>query len=381
MNVFIYNPNSRGGNYDYAVKLAEAYPVHPSVHAVSLILPSNASAEGAYVRKILLSDQPAFHFKLWSKIYFIWRSLINPIRFYLDVRKLEGFIIFNDYDQSTAHIWVKLFRRLKSKFVIGVLLHDPDRDLYFRNKGVSEATMKKVMSLMDIAMYHEVLPEKSYYAQGQTKYLSVPHGIYETSSRLRDEAFYRQLVSFKGHDKLIGALGNIRKEKNIEMIVSALSEVKKVKLLIAGLPANTSISVEDLKHQIEKESLQDRILFIPRYLNEAELAASCEACDSFILYYAHTFKSQSGMLNLLAPFKKNLLVSDNDSALTRIVKKFNLGLVARADSKPDLIRMLRAFEHGTQPNSQWESYYQYASWTTHVSLVIKAIEDFRKNEN
>ena len=124
-----------------------------------------------------------FSARLYSRSYFLFRSIINPIIFFLYLVNHRGNVVFNDFDQSTSFLWVPLVKLVKRKRIFSVVLHDPDRNGYFKSLSLSVKTMQKVMSVMDIAFYHEVLPDRPYYRkESKTSYIAVPHGLYDDSS-------------------------------------------------------------------------------------------------------------------------------------------------------------------------------------------------------
>jgi glycosyltransferase involved in cell wall biosynthesis len=373
MSLLIYNPNSKGGNFDYSIQIFNAFVNRKEFNPTILLLPSNAMNENVSgMKKILLRDTPPSSIRLLSQTYFLFRSLVNPFIvfvFLLRNRKIK-YVLFNDYDQATSFLWVPFFKAMRSKVVYAAMLHDPDRDGYFSNLRISIATMQTTMSLMDLAFYHEYLPQKPYY-NSNTKYISVPHGLYpDVTLAQADSKFKDKILRFKGNDHfLIAALGNIREEKNYKLIIASLLNIPHVKLLICGTPANTSIKVSEYFNLIRELKLENRVLFIEKYLEPSELKAVQECSDAFILYYSESFKSQSGMLNLLAPSRKPLLTSDNESAMSTIVKRFKLGLVAIPDSKDDLTRMIEAFCNGDFPAPDWEGYFKFASWDEFAAIT------------
>ena len=381
MRIFLYNPNSSGGNFDYAQKACHAYKLRPGIMGVTLILPRNADVpDDCECKRILLNDRPLFSNRLFSRTYFVFRSFVNPLIFFIFLRrKKNGYVIFNDFDQVSSFVWVPLFRMLKSKFVFSIFLHDPDRDAYLRRRSWSGFTMKKVMSLMSVAFYHEVLPNRPYYKRhGQVKYVPVPHGIYDSESAQGNTQDLTVLLArFKGSGKLIGALGNIRREKNYKQVLEALLSVPEIKLIIAGAPANTSVDVGEFHRFVERHSLSDRVMIISKYLDRSELSEIANSCDAFILYYSKTFQSQSGLLNLLAPFRKPLLVSSNGSPLSVLVQKYELGLMADPDSISALTTMLARFCAGETPRSDWDGYFAYASWNRHAHIAVGELQKAR----
>jgi glycosyltransferase involved in cell wall biosynthesis len=382
MKLVIYNPNSKGGNYDYALRIAGVYATEPELSSVHLLLPWNADVTGAkHFRKILFSDIPPIRWKLLSQLYFLFRSLINPfiLFLYLITRSGEIVLLFNDYDQPTSMIWSPLFRWFKGKKIFGVVLHDPDRDLYFSSLSLSQRTMRSVMKIMDVAFYHDVLPSKPYYENTTTEYISVPHGLYTVGDVRPDSVLTETLRQFREPgSKLISALGNIREEKNYKLIIRTLTAVPDVQLFICGTPANTSVDVDSYRKLVGELSLERRVLIVERYINNAELRAVVEASDAFIMYYGKTFQSQSGMLNLVAPYRKPFLVSDNGSPLSLAVKRFNLGLAGAPDSEADLASMLKRFSGGEGVAADWDGYFNFASWENFVSITMNAFKHLKR---
>jgi glycosyltransferase involved in cell wall biosynthesis len=367
MRLVIYNPNSKGGNYDYALRIAGVYAREPELNSVSLLLPWNADAGGAnHFRKILFSDIPPLRWKLFSQLYFLFRSLVNPfiLLVFLLTRKGKVVLLFNDYDQSTSMIWSPLFRWLKGKKIYGVVLHDPDRDLYFSSLSLSRRTMHSVMKIMDVAFYHDVLPTRPYYKNTTAEYISVPHGLYNAREVKADATLADTLHRFRKPGwKLISAMGNIREEKNYRLIIRTLTSVPDVQLFICGTPANTSIDVTVYRKLVEEHSLQRRVLIVEKYIDDAELRAVVESSDAFIMYYGKTFQSQSGMLNLVAPYRKPFLVSDNGSPLSRVV---------------ELASMLNRFSKGESVLADWDGYFNFASWENFVTITMNAFKKLKR---
>ena len=80
---------------------------------------------------------------------------------------------------------------------------------------MSIMSMKSIMSLIDIAFYHGYLPEKAYY-KGNFLKVNVPHGIYDNVEI--DLALLSHIRELSKGYSLLGILGNIRQEKNYEIL-------------------------------------------------------------------------------------------------------------------------------------------------------------------
>lgn len=374
MEIIIYTLNSFGGNYDYALQLFETYGKHPAVNRCELLLPSNSPAgQQDGIRKVLLSDIAPFDGRFLKKLYFLYRSLINPFRLYKILKRRPGTIaIFNDFDQLTAPIWSWFFRRIRNEHVFAIILHDPDRDHYLPSVRMSSFTMEKVMSAMNIAFYHGYLPAKNYYTQSVLT-VAVPHGVYPAAAA--DKDFLEEIRSRKGDRSMLGILGNIRDEKNYLLVLESMLHLTGYCLLVAGSVANQQVPVDSYKNFIREKKLEDRVIWIERYLSPAELSAAIMACDIIVMYYKSSFSSQSGMLNMIAPFHKNIIISDTESSLKEVVESFKLGSVIKADSLQHFIEGVKlAVNNNESIAGKWEEYNEAVSWHHHVTKATSSFQ-------
>ncbi len=380
MQIIIYNPNSKGGNYKYAQYTAKA--LAEKGNKVTLVLPKNASSNNLStyhpidlltIQPILLSDQPQTHNTLFKKLHFFIRIFLNPIIFYLFLRKHKvSKVIFNDFDQLTAILWVPLFKLLKKKHTFSIILHDPDRDAYPGGIKHTNRSMKAIMNLMDVAFFHEKLPDKAYYQSFLGNKISIPHGIYTPAPA--DNNITSKILNFKGHTPLLCIPGNIRYEKNYHLIIEGLKALPKCKLLIAGAPSSSGVNIEELRTLAVNNQVDNRILWITQYLTENEFTSVLHCSDLILLYYKQSFTSQSGILNQIAPLKKNVIISDTSSALTSLTKEFNLGTIVKADDISSFVQGVQDALKDNNYNNQWQSYLEYASWDKQASEIVGGLE-------
>lgn len=381
MNIVILNTNSFGGNYEYSRCLAEAYLANERVSDCKVLIPVNATQhENTCYKKVLISDDSGYKNKILRQFYFLFRSIVNPFKTYRFLKEAPAsVVIVNDYEQISSILWAPFFKLLKNKHTFIVILHDPDRDAYLPIKLFSEISMKKVMSIMDLALYHELLPDKIYYRDDIPK-LSIPHGLYTYPDY--DQELLDQLIQQKATCKMMGAIGNIREEKNYTLLIESLAHLPNVILLIAGSPSNSSVSIASYKKQIELLNVQDRVIWIEKRLTDEELQATILACDLMLLYYKPSFTSQSGLLNIIAPHKKKLIVSNGSSALTQIVQEFNIGEVVPLDkdSFVSAVNKTISTDMSSELQLSWAHYLDYASWTNHVRIVTDYVAGNQKNK-
>lgn len=371
MRVVIYESSSHGGCFEYAKELFKAYSFHPEVDHCVLLVPSQSNLNEKNIFKILCNDVFTTRITILRKFYFLFRVLVNPfILFFFLIKKKETFVIFNDFEQLTSFVWVPFFKLFLGKHRFAVVLHDPDRDDYPPSKSFSESSMKKLLSIMDFALYHEGLPTKPYYLLSKTIYINIPHGVYLPA--LPDSNFTKELQEKIGKNyKTLAILGNIRKEKNYDLAIESLQHFPSLKLIIAGKLANQNVDIAAFKHLAEKLKVMDRVIWIEKYLTDHELSSLINFSDIILLNYSKSFKSQSGILNLIAPYKKKIIISRGDSSLSLISNKFNLGILIEPDNI-DALKDGISKSFLSDFSENWSKYLEFASWKHHTDIVLEA---------
>lgn len=368
IRVVIYESSSFGGCYDYSLQLLKWYALDPDVSNCVLLLPKTVGAKGNGIDTILIGDKVRVKNKFLRKMHFLYRNLINPfILFFFLLFQKKSLVILNDFEQLTAPVYAPFFSFFLKKHTFAVFLHDPDRDNYPPSPEISSFCMKKLMSFAELGLYHDYLPAKNYYKNSHTSYIAVPHGIYPATEP--DSALYEKIKAWKKERFLFSILGNIRPEKNYKLAIQSLTKVSGSCLLIAGNPSNSSVDTANLKQLAEEIGIADRVLWIEKFLSDEEMAATIQVADCILLYYASSFTSQSGILNLIAPWGKRIIVSDLQSSLTACCRKFNLGKIAEPDNL-DLLSNAMMEVKNSDSVTEWEPYVAYASWEKQVNLVL-----------
>ncbi|MCB0746308.1 MAG: glycosyltransferase [Ignavibacteriae bacterium] len=381
LKIIIYNPNSFGGNFNYIHELLLEIVNQKIVEEVILLLPKNSKLLlPLNSSKYLLADKVNTNNLIIRKLYFLLRSFVNPLKlFWLLIKTESSYLLWNDFDQMSAPLTSWLFKFLKKKHVFSVILHDPDRDSYLSSKFFSIYTMVKFMSIIDIAFYHEVLPQKIYYNRNIVEFVGIPHGIYPACKS--NLYFKNSLKNELGNFNVLTIFGNIRHEKNYDQIIKILPHILNIKLIIAGALANSSIETGEYKKLAISLGVQDRIIWLEKYHEPEEVASIMECTDIGIMFYKETFKSQSGVLNVYAPYKKPIIVSNIESGLTEVVKKYNLGKIVDLHDEKMLISSIYELIHNSFDETGWWQYYEYASWKSSAKIICNSIDSKSKKFN
>ena len=371
MNVAIYSNSSFGGCYEYAKQIAAAYCNNAKIDKCYALFPKG-SGEGCNCAVPILMKDKIFSKKslLLGKIYFLIRSLINPLRALKFVKQNNvNLLIFNDFDQPTAFFWTKKY--INRNFKTAIILHDPDRTSYFRIHKWSQTTMQRIMSVMDIAFYHEKLPNLPYYenADGRILYAKIPHGIYPPAPT--DSKTKQTLTKIKDNNlKIVSITGNIRAEKNYKIAIQATAKLNNIALLIAGRTVTGQENIDEYKNYAKENNVENRVFFINKYLSKSEMSTIFKYSDIILLYYSQAFKSQSGILNSLTPFKPKLIVSDTDSGMAHSARKFKLAQMVKPDNVDALTEAIENYPEQNPFEKSWTVFKDYSSWKRNVEIQI-----------
>lgn len=376
MRVIIYQPNSFGGYYDYAIRSFKALKREPGVTDVLLVLPTDAEYNDRGVKKIFLPDKPISKNSLIRRSYFLFRSFADPYLFFFRIliSTNNTLILFNCFEQLSSPFWCWLFRLFKRKNQFGIYLHDPERDYVTPNRWYSRFSMSVLMKMMDFAFYHSFLPAKKYYSidPGKIMFVDVPHGIYSlppAGSVLKEE-----LRSARGNYKIMTLLGSIRRDKNYEIAIRLLALMPDYKLFIAGRSTSSSYPSGQLKDLAKRTGVADRVIWVERFLSEDEMAAVIEESDIFLLLYSAGFVSQSGVLNIIAGFKKPFVYSDFPSALSILSKRFGLYKGVDLNNIENIPKVINEIlNEKDKYNTAWDEYLTYASWDENARIIVDSV--------
>lgn len=371
--VIIYHPSSFGGTYEHALFMFAEFEKQHGKGIAEIYFPVNAKAEGPYFHKILLTDLPQGS-RIVRQLHFLWRTFLNPLLFFFKTRKYKGaYILFNEFEQFSGWFWRWFFQLNRSGQTYSIILHDPDRDAYAGNASRSGWLMRQVMLPMDVAFYHEVLPKRPYYENlPNTSFHNVMLGLMPACEP--DANLLAELQSACEGFKVMSILGNIREEKNYHLAINALALYANAKLIIGGRKANSGVDVDAYRKLAEEKGVSNQVIWLERFLSDAELSAIITVSDYSILNYSSTFKSQSGVITLVASYRKPIIASDGESALAAVVKRFGLGLLTEPDSQESYNQVLGEMIAGNYPEGQWDKFEAFASWEANIKTTMTAFK-------
>ncbi len=207
----------------------------------------------------------------------------------------------------------------------------------------------------------------------------VPHPLYDNFGPIipKDEA--RRHLGLPEKERIILFFGFIRKYKGLDLLLDAISILKRdspslnLKLLIAGE------FYEDEKpylDQIEKRGIRDWLILRTQFIPDSEVKYYLCSADAVIQPYRDA--TQSGVTPLAYHFEKPMLVT-NVGGLPSLVPHEKAGLVVEPDPEAISNGIARFYQLGEDcfiPHLRNEK--QKYSWAAMVSAISQLADDIQK---
>jgi glycosyltransferase involved in cell wall biosynthesis len=176
-------------------------------------------------------------------------------------------------------------------------------------------------------------------------------------------------------------LGNIRHEKNYHLAIASLVTHPSLVLIIGGRPSSSIVDITVFQKQAEELGVSNRILWLVKFLSDAELASIITASQISNLNYSATFKSQSGVMTLVAPYRIPIVASNGESALAAVVNKYKLGVLVEPDNQQSLDEGIGKVLAAQLPKAAWQEFEDFASWQTNVQISLAAFKEERSSQS
>ncbi len=207
----------------------------------------------------------------------------------------------------------------------------------------------------------------------------VTHPLYDNFGSIIPKAEARKHLGFPENEPIILFFGFIRKYKGLDLLLDAISILKRnpsslnLKLLIAGE------FYEDEKpylEQIEKLGIKDRLILRTQFIPDSEVKYYLCSADAVIQPYRNA--TQSGVTPLAYHFEKPMLVT-NVGGLPSLVPHEKAGLVVEPDAEAIANGITRFYQLGEDyfiPHLRNEK--QKYSWASMVSAIFQLANDIQK---
>lgn len=371
-HLLIFCPSARGGIADYAHVQAGA--IARLGVSVTMLCPTDFChpAEG-YGQDRRLSATPERRTSRWrSRLRFV-RRILRDARI-LDRTLSRGGVkkvLFATYAEYLAPLWAWRFRRQRSRGVVfGAIAHDPVRDYQVGPRWWHRWSVGAAYSFLREGFVHHAISLDTVRPCPELRTTVVPHGLFPFPEPAVGRLEMRARLGLPESAYVFLSFGHIRDNKNLPLVLEALTKQPGAWLLVAGPEAKagqrSSASLRELARDL---GVEERCRWEVGYLEPADVSNLFQACDAALLTYAATFRSASGVQNVAGWFRKPLLVSGGDGNLRATVEEYRLGEAVPPDSAAAIAAgMERLMKAGHSPD--WDAYLAVNNWETNARLVV-----------
>lgn len=222
-----------------------------------------------------------------------------------------------------------------------------------------------------ITMSDKVMTDLRLFQKNKPAQL-VTHPLYDNFGAIISKQEARHHLHLPLHEKIILFFGFIRKYKGLDLLLDAVSVLKKsgtdaahIKLLVAG---EFYEDEKPYQEQIEKLGIQENLILRTNFIPDSEVKYYLCAADAVIQPYRSA--TQSGVTPLAYHFEKPMVVT-NVGGLPALVPDEKVGLVTRPDPEAIAKGILRFYQLGEEyfiPHLRLEK--QKYSWSKLTESIL-----------
>jgi glycosyltransferase involved in cell wall biosynthesis len=374
MRILGFMPHSRGGIADYAHDQANALQ---DIGVEVELLCAPGYVEGRRARYRLRPELAECFPKQQSPVRVLRRLRLSQ-RILQSAGRLVGAVeqgrhefVLMHFSEYLAPLWAPPLQRLKARGVtFGSVLHDPVRNYVVGPKVWHDWSVRQAFSFLNCVFVHSGHELKN---RGGVASTVVPYGVHSFPPPKKDRASLRRSLDIPQEAKVLLSFGFIRDNKNLDLVLEALSGIRELYLVIAGSdqsggnrPASYYVA------RAEQLGCADRCRWLIRYIDDTEMADLHAASDLSVLTYSRSFRSASSALSATTNYRIPCIASSGPGPLEDLVKRYKLGIWVEPDSAEAIMAGLRHwFDVGVVPD--WERYYSENSWGENARRVVDAM--------
>ena len=313
-----------------------------------------------------------------------WRSRLRTARNLLRTQvKLASVIrtysfrrvLLATYLEYLAPLWAPSLRRLMRRGVVfGAVVHDPVRDYIVGPLWWHQWSIAEGYSFLREAFVHADVDLGLARQNVHLRKTVIPHGPYDLGEPSRSRCAVRAELCLPRDAVVLLSFGHIRDGKNLDILLRAMVDLKDVFLVIAGTEAAGGQKPSAYyKSLAETLGLASRCRWLIRYIQPNIAADLFGSVDLVALTYSSQFRSASGVLNLAVRYRRPIIASCGESALSQAIDRYSLGVRVGPDDAKEIAEGL-SIALRTNLDGDWDGYMRDHSWKKNASRVATAMD-------
>jgi glycosyltransferase involved in cell wall biosynthesis len=365
---------SAGGLADYAHSQAEA--LAQLGIKVTLLAPADFLHQSSQYR--LAADLPSSEaiqsLRLLQRVCFVAR-LLASVRVSESAIRAGGYrlVLFTSYTEYLAPLWAWRFRRLRQRAVhFAAVVHDPVRSYQVGPRWWHRWSIAEGYSFLEQAFVHAPIALDTARPMPDLRVTVIPHGPFPFPHASLSRAEARRLLGVPLSVPLLLCFGRLRNDKNLGRVLQALASQPNAHLLVVGPEATPGqLQSGDYQQLAQSLGVDSRCHWQIHFHSPQEVANMFAAADVAVVAYSASFRSASGVLNVVANYRLPVVASAGDSSLLSAVQLYRLGVAVSPDDTPALTTAIRSIL-ANPPEPDWQGYTAANSWERNAELVAQA---------
>lgn len=289
-----------------------------------------------------------------------------------DVKVRRYDAVLTHFGEYLAPLWAWKMRRLRAEGIsFYSVLHDPVRDYIVGPRWWHERSVMEAYSFLDGVFVHSI--ERAHIPD-HVAVEWIPHGIFNYPSPKLGRTSVRQALGLPLEKKIITAFGYIRDNKNLDLVIRALTDLPDIHLVVAGTEQGGGNKTLDFYRDLATDlGVANRCHWFNRFISSEETADLLSASDLSVLTYSSDFLSASAALGMSANYRLPCLISSGSSTTRQLVDDYRIGVWVEPDDVDAIRQGLRKWlAEGIQP--RWEAYSFEQSWARNAEIIQQKIE-------
>ena len=258
--------------------------------------------------------------------------------------------------------------------------HDVKRQKSMISRRWEDRQLKAFYQFADALFVHsdhQVDELAAFASVSRSKIHVVPHGLYTHGSVEASTAALREKWGVPLGQRVALFFGKIRDEKNLSGLLRALCITgQSLHLVVAGREDGNHRGIDHYRQLASRLDVADNVTFIPRFIEDKEVAELFVASDWVALPYEATFNSQSGVLNVAAHYERPVLVSAAP-VLRETVQACDIGVACSGNDPEGLAAGIEAMHKRLERghNHAFGEYRRCFSWDENVRRTVEVYEE------
>jgi glycosyltransferase involved in cell wall biosynthesis len=371
----IYCAEASGGLADYAHSQAEA--IASAAVDVTLLAPADFIHQSTlyelkpYLRPADVKGSNRF----LNRFTFLARLLSDASCLDATIRRSgHRFVLWTSYSEYLAPLWAWRFRRLRQRGVhFAAVVHDPVRSYQVGPRWWHRWSIAEGYSFLEQAFVHAPIALDTVCPMPDLRVTVIPHGPFPFPNASLSRAEARRLLGVPLAVPLLLCFGRLRNDKNLNRVLEALANQPNAHLLVVGPGATPGqLQSGDYRRLAQNLGVDSRCHWQIHFHTPQEVANVFAAVDVAVLAYSASFRSASGVLNVVANYRLPVVASAGDSALFSAVQRYRLGVAVPPDDTSALASGITSIL-ANPPEPDWQGYLAANSWSANARQVVAAM--------